>query len=99
MAIIPARFAAAYFNDADADYSAHGSAAQQYFPIVAGGTACQWPEGRLTCRLLEAGARLGLVDIALNLHKDVFGGQYPAALDDEMDRRIAAIGQRRLCAA
>ena len=37
--------------------------------MVAGFAACQWPEGELTCRLLEAGARLAMLGIRVKMSR------------------------------
>ena len=75
LAFIPARYAAAYFGgtaytNASASNSAslNNTTAVHYLPMVAGNAACQWPEGMVTCRLLEAGARLGMLALDVELH-------------------------------
>ena len=68
------QFAAAWFGSADAEYrepggSGGGGFERDYFPSVAGLSACQWPEGMVTCRVLEAGARLGMLTLHVELNK------------------------------
>lgn len=70
VAYIPAQFAAVYFDSADT--GAHRTPARSarlprpargsHFAAFAGMAACQWPEGVVTCRLLEAGVRLAMLD-------------------------------------
>ena len=55
--------AAVYFGVA-----AVGGRAFKHFPLVHGNEKCQWPEGALTCRLLEApGGRLEMMAVSFRI--------------------------------
>ena len=60
-AVIPAAFAAAYFG-------AETPNAGRHYPIPVGHEACQWPEGKMTCRMLDTGARLLLAPFSFRIN-------------------------------
>ena len=79
MAFIPAQYAAAYFGEDDTHLNSRGAShLRSYVPVVIGFGAGQWPEGAVTRRLLEAGARLEVLDIEATL---VYEALPPSGLD------------------
>lgn len=48
-------------------------------PVVQGHERCQWPEGQLTCRLLDAGARLEPLRVSFRIvaHTRLYKGNHP----------------------
>lgn len=85
-AYIPRVFAETFFRqDAQPPASFHGgnqnAAAKggKHYPVVAGHDRCQWPEGQVTCRLLDAGARLEPLRISFRIvaHTRLNKGDHP----------------------
>jgi len=62
-AVLPAAFASAYFKGVAA-----GSNPSHHYPIPTAHTNCQWPEGQMTCRLLDSGARLVLAPFSFRIN-------------------------------
>lgn len=53
--------------------------AGRHYAVVQGHERCQWPEGQLTCRLLDAGARLEPLRVSFRImaHARLNGGDHP----------------------
>jgi hypothetical protein len=88
-AVVPARFAPGYFAGRPAPAAPGGAAPgldDDAYPAVAGFASCQWPEGALTCRVQESGARLALLSLPIILNKLPTPGGF-VRWSDEMAHR------------
>lgn len=61
-AVIPAGYAGGYFGTETPNAGRH-------YPIPAGHENCQWPEGKMTCRMLDTGAKLMLAPFSFRINK------------------------------
>ena len=75
-AYVPAAFAPAYFGTALTDQRTGGN---RHYSVPNTHTSCMWPEGQLTCRLLDAGARLEPLRVSFRImaHARLNGGDPP----------------------
>jgi len=61
-AVIPAAYAGGYFGT-------ETPKADRHYPIPAGHANCEWPEGKMTCRMLDTGAKLMLAPFSFRINK------------------------------
>lgn len=73
---VPAAFAGAYFGAAEPQQHAQYHN-KRNFSMPSPHASCEWPEGKLTCRVLEAGARLQVLRVATRLEKFTNWGSCP----------------------
>lgn len=73
---VPAAFAGAYFGAAEPQHDPLNHN-RRNFSMPSRHASCEWPEGKLTCRVLEAGARLQVLRVATRLEKFTNWGSCP----------------------